>query len=94
VGERLIDQQSLRLLHIKIQRHVVKTMGTENRHTEKHLSEQRSGRHCVNESNALYPQHFKTAFREQNPGTADNNHSEGTKLRELANQKDQETLLE
>lgn len=36
----------------------------------------------------------KTVFREQNPGIADNKYSEGTKLRELANQKDQETLLE
>lgn len=36
----------------------------------------------------------KTAFREQNPESADNKYSEGTKLRELANQKDRETLLE
>jgi len=36
----------------------------------------------------------KLAFREQNPVTAEQQNSEGTKLRELANQKDQEALLE
>jgi hypothetical protein len=88
-GGRWIDHQSIWLLHIKIQQHVVKTMGRKSA-----LASNGRADTALERAIPSILGVSKTAFREQNPGTADNKYSEGTKLRELANQKDRETLLE
>lgn len=89
VGERWIDHQSIELLRIKIQRHVIKIMGRKSTSASNGRADTALERAILSILGVS-----KTSFREQNPGTADNKYSEGTKLRELANQKDQETLLE